>query len=71
MPSTADVDMKRHIEQLHYLKLTALSGFPATIGGLIGSLYAVAFQQNWFRFSLGSLLITTTLIAVVLGLLFA
>jgi hypothetical protein len=66
-----DVDMKGHVEDLQYLKLTALSGFAAMIGGLLGAANAVAFEQNGFRFSLGSLLITTTLIAVALGIIFA
>jgi hypothetical protein len=54
-------------EDLHDLRLDVLTGMVTVVGGFAGALAAADFQRNGWRFSLRTLLIATTLVAVVLG----
>jgi hypothetical protein len=58
-------------ERLHRLRLDVLTGLVTVVGGFEGALAAADFQRNDWRFSLRTLLLATTLIAVGLGLIVA
>jgi hypothetical protein len=63
----ADIDGKDHLEHVYYLKMTVLSAVIAIVGGFMSAIFAVGIRQNGLRFSVGALLIATTLVAVALG----
>jgi hypothetical protein len=56
------------LESLHTLRLDVLTGLVTVVGGFAGALVAADLQRNGWRFSLRTLLIATTLVAVGLGM---
>ena len=64
-----DVDAKGVVEQLHHFKTAALSTVIALAGGCTCAIYAIGYCQQGLRYSLRTLLLATTLIAVGLGVI--
>jgi hypothetical protein len=67
----ADIDAQGHLDQQYYLKMTVLSAAMAIVGGFVGEAFAVGLQQNGWRFSVRTLFIAMTLVAVALGAIIA
>jgi hypothetical protein len=55
-------------ERLHRLRLDVLTGLVTVVGGFAGALAAADFQRNGWRFSLRTLLLAMTLVALGLGI---